>query len=156
MIYSIHDHLTSGTGRQPIRLQIDRGTEFTNRMFQKFLKENDVHFFATYNDERKASIVERFNRPLETKMWKYFNNSSVQLGKYPFLNVRFPFLSRTLSLGENLHDYLGPFLPYSLLDTVVWLAHVTDTFTDRSWNRVYKQSVSEISEGKHCSFLYHV
>jgi hypothetical protein len=25
----------------------------------------------------------------------------------------------------NLHDCLGPFLPYSLLDTVVWLAHVT-------------------------------
>jgi hypothetical protein len=26
---------------------------------------------------------------------------------------------------QNLHDFLGPFLPYSLLDTVVWLAHVT-------------------------------
>ena len=53
------------------------------------------------------------------------NNSSVQLGKYPFLNVRLALLSRTLSPGENLHDFLGPFLPYSLLDTVGWLAHVT-------------------------------
>ena len=53
------------------------------------------------------------------------SNSSVQLGKYPFLNVRLALLSRTLSPGENLHDFLGPFLPYSLLDTVVWLAHVT-------------------------------
>ena len=60
------------TGRRPIRLQTDRGTEFTNRVFQKFLKENDVHFFTTYNDETKASIVERFNRTLKTKMWKYF------------------------------------------------------------------------------------
>jgi hypothetical protein len=33
-------------------------------------------------------------------------------------------MSRTLSPGENLHDFVGPFLPYSLLDTVVWLAHV--------------------------------
>jgi hypothetical protein len=49
------------------------------------------------------------------------DNSSVQLGKYPFLNVRLVLLSRTLSPGENLHDFLGPFLPYSLLDTVVWL-----------------------------------
>jgi transposase InsO family protein len=35
------------TGREPIRLQTDRGTDFTNRIFQKFLKENDVHFFTT-------------------------------------------------------------------------------------------------------------
>jgi hypothetical protein len=32
----------------------------------------------------------------------------------------------------------------------------TDTPTVRSWNQVYKQSVSEISEGKRCPFLYHV
>ena len=60
------------TGRQPIRLQTDRGTDFTNGVFQKVLKENDVHFFTTYNDETKASIVERFNRTLKTTMWKYF------------------------------------------------------------------------------------
>jgi transposase InsO family protein len=58
------------TGRQPIRLQTDRGTEFTNRMFQKFLKENDVHFITTYNDETKVN----FNRTLKTKMWKYFTH----------------------------------------------------------------------------------
>ena len=60
------------TGRQPIRLQTDRGTEFTNRVFQMFLKKHDVHFFTTYNEETKANIVERFNRTLKTKMWKYF------------------------------------------------------------------------------------
>jgi hypothetical protein len=53
------------------------------------------------------------------------NNYSVQLGKYPFLNVRLVLLSRTLSPGDTLHDFVGPFLPYRLLDTVVWLAHVT-------------------------------
>ena len=52
----------------------DEGTEFTNRVFQKFLKEHDVHFFTTYNEETKASIVERFNRTLKTKMWKYFTH----------------------------------------------------------------------------------
>jgi hypothetical protein len=62
---------------------------------------------------------------IETIHFTTINNSSVRLGKYPFLNVRLVMLSRTLSLGENLHDFVGPFLPYSLLDTVVWLAHVT-------------------------------
>ena len=66
-------------GRQPIGLQTDRGTEFTNRVFQKFLKENNVHFFTTYNDETKASIVERFNRTLKTKMWKYFTQRNPNL-----------------------------------------------------------------------------
>jgi transposase InsO family protein len=59
------------SGRRPIRLQTDKGNEFTNRVFQKFLK---VHFFTTYNEETKASIVERFNRTLKTKMWKSFTH----------------------------------------------------------------------------------
>jgi hypothetical protein len=62
------------SGRRPIRLQTDKGTEFINRVFQKFLKEHDVHFFTTYNEETKASIVESFNRTLKTKMWKYFTH----------------------------------------------------------------------------------
>lgn len=62
------------SGRHPIRLQTDKGTEFTNRVFQKFLKDHDVHFFTTQNEETKASIVERFNRTLKTKMWKYFTH----------------------------------------------------------------------------------
>jgi transposase InsO family protein len=59
------------SGRRPVRLQTDKGTEFTNRVFQKILRENEVHFFTTQNEETKASIVERFNRTLKTKMWKY-------------------------------------------------------------------------------------
>jgi hypothetical protein len=62
------------SGRRPILLQTEKGTEFTNRVFQKFPKEYDVHFFTTYNEETKASIVERFNRTLKTKMWKYFTH----------------------------------------------------------------------------------
>ena len=61
-------------GRRPIRLQTDKGTEFINRLFQTFLKEHDMHFFTTYNEETKASIVESFNRTLKTKMWKYFTH----------------------------------------------------------------------------------
>jgi hypothetical protein len=62
------------SGWRPIRLQTDKGTEFTNRVFKKFLKEHDVHFFTTYNEETKASIIECFNRTLKTKMWKFFTH----------------------------------------------------------------------------------
>ena len=33
------------TGRKPINLQTDQGTEFLNRVFQKFLRGNNIDFF---------------------------------------------------------------------------------------------------------------
>ena len=58
-------------GRSLEKLQTDKGTEFLSRNFQSLLKENSIHFFTT-NSELKASVVERFNRTLKTRMWKYF------------------------------------------------------------------------------------
>ena len=58
--------------KEPITLQTDKGSEFLNRALQKLLKEYGVHHFATHNEETKASVVERFNRSLKTRMWRYF------------------------------------------------------------------------------------
>ncbi|GBO22376.1 Putative uncharacterized transposon-derived protein F54H12.3 [Araneus ventricosus] len=57
--------------RHPQYLQTDQGTEFKNEKFQQFLKANKVKFFTTFN-ATKASVIERFNRTLKTKMFKYF------------------------------------------------------------------------------------
>ena len=57
--------------RKPETFHSDKGTEFTNRKFQALLKKEGIRFFTTQN-ETKASIVERFNRTLKGKMWKYF------------------------------------------------------------------------------------
>ena len=59
------------SGRKPNKLQTDQGTEFLNRVFQKFLRENNIDFF-TVNSGLKASAVERFNRTFKNKMYKYF------------------------------------------------------------------------------------
>ena len=59
-------------GRKPDRLQTDKGSEFLNRTFQKFLKQQRIHFFVSQNEDIKASIVERFNRTLKEKLWRYF------------------------------------------------------------------------------------
>ena len=56
----------------PSRLQTNKGTEFVNRKFQSWLTDKGVHFFTTENDDIKASIVERFNRTLKSKLWRYF------------------------------------------------------------------------------------
>ena len=56
--------------RKPETIHTDKGTELTNKQFQKLLKGHNIQFFTTHN-ETKASIVERFNRTLKTKMRKY-------------------------------------------------------------------------------------
>ena len=58
--------------RKPITIQGDKGKEFLNSKFQGFLSDNKIAFFSTENDDIKASIVERFNRTLKEKMWRYF------------------------------------------------------------------------------------
>ena len=57
-------------------VQTDRGTEFLNKKVQSFFKEHNITHFYTYNDEIKAGIVERFNRTLRLKLWRYFTSSS--------------------------------------------------------------------------------
>ncbi|KAJ8034802.1 hypothetical protein HOLleu_21801 [Holothuria leucospilota] len=61
------------SGRKPQQIHTDRGTEFVNKLLQKYLKDKGIHFFTT-NNETKASVVERFNRTLKSKMWKYFTH----------------------------------------------------------------------------------
>jgi hypothetical protein len=64
--------------RKPLSLQTDKGSEFKNREFQHILKKNQIHFFTTDNPETKASIVERFQRTLKTRMWKYFTHNKTR------------------------------------------------------------------------------
>ena len=57
----------------PKTVQFDEGKEFYNVGVKNLLKERGIHYFSTKSN-RKAAIVERFNRTLKTAMWKYFYN----------------------------------------------------------------------------------
>ena len=65
-------------GRKPKKLCSDKGTEFKNQAFQKYLKQKNIEFYTTENEDIKASIVERFNRTLKEKMWRYFTKKNSQ------------------------------------------------------------------------------
>ena len=52
------------SGRKPDKLQTDQGTEFLNRVFQKFLRENNINFF-TVNSGLKA--LRDSTTPLRTR-----------------------------------------------------------------------------------------
>ena len=63
--------------QHPLLLQTDKGTEFYNAKFKHFLKTKNVKLFSS-NSEKKASVVERFNRTLKTRMWKYFTDKNTR------------------------------------------------------------------------------
>jgi len=58
-------------GRTPDKIQYDKGKELHNEKVKNLFKETDIEYFSTDSD-KKASVVERFNRTLKTRMWKYF------------------------------------------------------------------------------------
>ena len=61
--------------RRPRKLRTDSGKEFLNRKFQQFLKDKGVVFF-TSNSDTKCSIIERFNRTLRSKIWRFFTHTN--------------------------------------------------------------------------------
>jgi hypothetical protein len=71
MLAAFKTLLTQSAPRKPQRLQTDKGTEFLNKSVQDLLRDNGISHFTTEN-ATKASMVERFNRTLKTKMWRYF------------------------------------------------------------------------------------
>jgi len=57
--------------RQPKNLQTDEGKEFFNGTFKKLMNKHDINHYHTFSD-KKAAIVERYNRTLKGRMWKKF------------------------------------------------------------------------------------
>ena len=58
-------------GCRPQTLQTDKGKEFYNTTLQRWLKKEGIRHFSTLGDA-KASIVERFNRTLKSRVYRYF------------------------------------------------------------------------------------
>ena len=57
--------------RKPEYLWVDKGSEFYNKTFKEWLKQNDIKMYSTFN-EGKAVVIERFNRTLKNIMYKQF------------------------------------------------------------------------------------
>jgi hypothetical protein len=61
----------------PKRLQTDQGLEFLGKETKDFLKQLGIHLYFIYSD-KKAAIVERFNRTLKEKMWRFFTKNKTK------------------------------------------------------------------------------
>ena len=80
-------------------LKMDDGKEFYNHTFKKLMKDKDIHHFSTTGDT-KASMVERFNRTLKSRMYRYFTSANT----YKYLNV---FQVSVRGYNESFHRSIG-------------------------------------------------
>ena len=77
MVIGLSQLFAQAHPRKPIRLQTDKGKEFLNKDVQKLFTQKGVKHFVTEN-ETKASMVERFNRTLKTKMYRWFEQNDTK------------------------------------------------------------------------------
>ena len=66
------------SNRKPNKIWVDKGSEFYNSSFKKWLKDNDIEMYSIHN-EGKSVVAERFIRTLKTKIYKYMTSVSKNL-----------------------------------------------------------------------------
>ena len=66
----------------PKKIQFDQGTEFYNKLFLKLLEKHKIKHYSVYS-EQKASIIERFNRTLKERMFRYFTS----IGSHRWIDI---------------------------------------------------------------------
>ena len=63
------------SNRKPNKIWVDKGSEFYNASFKKWLQDNDIVMYST-NNEGKSVFGERFVRTLKSKIYKHMTSIS--------------------------------------------------------------------------------
>ena len=69
-IVNAFNKIIKQSNRKPNKIWIDQGSEFYNRVFKKWLSDNDIIMNSTFN-EGKSVVAERFTRTLKNKLYKH-------------------------------------------------------------------------------------
>ena len=67
-IVNAFNKIIKQSNRKPNKIWVDQGGEFYNHVFKKWLSDNDVIMYSTYNDG-KSVVAERFIRTLKNKLY---------------------------------------------------------------------------------------
>lgn len=57
------------------KIQSDFGREFHNKLVTNYFKQLNIHHYSSYS-EHKASVVERFNRTLKSRLFRIFTHTN--------------------------------------------------------------------------------
>lgn len=67
----------------PTHIQSDKGTEFVSKDVKNYFNVKKINYYTTNNPDIKASVVERFQRTLKTRMWRYFTHKNT----YKYIDI---------------------------------------------------------------------
>lgn len=84
----------------PLRIQSDNGGEFTGKKMKEFFRDSGVTFFTTKNDDIKCAMVERFNRTLKERLWRYMT----QKNNYRYVDI---LKDVVYSYNHSIHSSTG-------------------------------------------------
>ena len=77
-IVNAFQSILKDSDRKPNKIWVDKGSEFYNNYFKKWLQDNDIAMYST-NNEGKSVVAERFIRTLKNKIYKYMTSISKNL-----------------------------------------------------------------------------
>ena len=69
-IVNAFNKIIKQSGKKANKISVDQGSEFYNKVFKKWLSDNDIVMYSTYN-EGKSVVSERFIRTLKNKLYKH-------------------------------------------------------------------------------------
>ena len=63
------------SNKKPDKIWVDKGSEFYNNSFKKWLQDSNIVMYSTHNEE-KSVVAEKFIRTLKNKVYKYMTSVS--------------------------------------------------------------------------------
>ena len=77
-IVTAFQSISKQSDRKPNKIWIDKGPEFYNASYKKWLQDNDIVMYST-NNEGKFVVAERFIRTLKRKIYKHMTSISINV-----------------------------------------------------------------------------
>ena len=118
-------------GRVPKKVQTDKGREFLNRIVRSLLEQYGVHHFTSEDPQIKCAVVERFNRTIKERIWKYFTKYRT----HRYINVLADIVN---GYNNSKHRTIGQ-TPASINSTTKVKSHSL-------------RNDSQQNENRHCNF----
>ena len=81
-IVNAFQNILNKSKRNPNKIYVDQGSEFYNKVFKKWFKDNDIIMYSAHN-EGKSFVAERLIKTLKSKIYKY----KTAISKNVYFNV---------------------------------------------------------------------
>ena len=122
-ILNAFDKIIKQYNRKPNKIWVDQGGEFYNNIFKKWLSDNDIIMYSTYN-EGKSAVAERFIRTLKSKLYKHMT----AIGK----NVYYDVLDDVLNKYNNTKHSTIKMEPIDVRDNISKRVYIDEHNEKRS------------------------